>query len=38
VAAATDDSDPLLSGTVGLFVYTVETQEIEFDNFVVTEL
>lgn len=38
VAAATDSNDPLLSGTVGLFVYTVETQEVEFDNFVVTEL
>jgi hypothetical protein len=38
VAAATDDNDPLLSGTLGLFVYTVETQEVEFDNFVVTEL
>jgi hypothetical protein len=38
VAAATDTNDPLLSGTVGLFVYTVETQEVEFDNVVVTEL
>jgi hypothetical protein len=38
VAAATDTDDPLLSGTIGLFVYTVETQEVEFDNFVVTEL
>jgi hypothetical protein len=35
VADATDSKDPLLTGTIELFVYTVETIEVEFDNFVV---
>jgi hypothetical protein len=34
VAAATDRDDPHLVGTLGVFVYTVDTLEVEFDNFV----
>jgi hypothetical protein len=38
VATATDRDDPHLIGTLGLFVFTVDTLEVEFDNFVATEL
>jgi hypothetical protein len=38
VAAVTDRSDPHVMGTVGLFVFTVDTLEVEFDNFVVGEI
>jgi len=38
LADATDRDDPHLAGTIGLYVYTVGTQEVEFDNFKVKEI